>query len=241
VLVSQVFLPGLECLSATGKGDVAPLAESGGSDAILAACGLQVGASKQLQNDARFALGGPASLSLQPVSDPAPVALRAPSAGPETETFALDMFPSFYRKSVSNEIVPLEINPPYAIGAFKVLAIFSGQNPATENFIKPAAIYQRHNREWTPREVRLALECCGFEVVAITTNASRLSPLEQKVLNLARKEGLVKLQNEYYGPEIFAIRRKIRHLTVRSHLAKEQQWPEWLYSSFEGYRKRAKA
>ena len=133
------------------------------------------------------------------------------------------------------------INTPSAIGAFKVLAIFGGENPATENFIKPTAIYQRHNREWTPREVRLALECCGFEVAAITTNASRLSPLEQKVLNLARKEGLVKLENEYYGPEIFAIGRKIRHLTVRSHLAKEQRWPEWLYSSFEGYRKRPKA
>jgi len=39
------------------------------------------------------------------VSGPAPVALRAPSAGPETEGLVLDIFHSFYRKSVSNEIV----------------------------------------------------------------------------------------------------------------------------------------
>ena len=39
------------------------------------------------------------------VSGPAPVALRAPSAGPEIEGLVLDIFHSLYRKSVSNEIV----------------------------------------------------------------------------------------------------------------------------------------
>ena len=48
VLVNQVLLPDLECLSATSQEGIAPLAESGGSGAILAACGLQIGATKQL-------------------------------------------------------------------------------------------------------------------------------------------------------------------------------------------------
>jgi len=57
-LVNQVLLPNFESLSASRQEGVAPLAESGGSDAIVAARGLQIGATKQLQNNARFALGG---------------------------------------------------------------------------------------------------------------------------------------------------------------------------------------
>ena len=46
------------------------------------------------------------------VSGPAPVALRAPSAGPEIEGLVLDIFHSLYRKSVSNEIVLRESAVP---------------------------------------------------------------------------------------------------------------------------------
>ena len=44
-------------------------------------------------------------LPLRPPYGPGWVGLRAPSAGPETETFTLDICHSLYRKSVSNEIV----------------------------------------------------------------------------------------------------------------------------------------
>jgi len=133
------------------------------------------------------------------------------------------------------------INTPNAIGAFRLLAILAGENPATENAIKPAAIYQRHNPEWTPREVQLALECAGFELVTLSTNSSRLSPQERQLLELVRRFCAVKLPNESYGPEIFAVGRKIRHRTVRCDLASaEERWPAWLYSSFDGYRKRPK-
>jgi len=49
--------------SATGQDNVASLAESGSGDPVLAARRLQLGDSKQLQNEARFALGGPAALA----------------------------------------------------------------------------------------------------------------------------------------------------------------------------------
>jgi len=63
LLVELGFLPGFERLRATSKEGVAPLAEGGGGDAILAARGLQIGATERLQNDARFAFGRPAALA----------------------------------------------------------------------------------------------------------------------------------------------------------------------------------
>ena len=57
LLVELGFLPDFERLRDTSKEGVAPLAEGGGGDAILAARGLQIGATKQLQNNARFAFG----------------------------------------------------------------------------------------------------------------------------------------------------------------------------------------
>ena len=63
LLVGLGFLPGFERLSASGKEGVAPLGEGGGGDAILSARGLQIGATKQLQNDTRFALGRPPALA----------------------------------------------------------------------------------------------------------------------------------------------------------------------------------
>jgi hypothetical protein len=57
LLIDQVFLPDLECLSATSQERMTPLGESGGGDAILRACGFQIGATRQLQIDSRFAFG----------------------------------------------------------------------------------------------------------------------------------------------------------------------------------------
>jgi hypothetical protein len=55
-LLSSALLVKQVLLSSRQEG-VTPLAQSGASDAILAAYRLQIGATKQLQNDARFALG----------------------------------------------------------------------------------------------------------------------------------------------------------------------------------------
>jgi len=102
---NQGFLPDLERLSTTSKEGIAPLAESGGCDTMLAARRLQIGATKQLQNDARFALGRPAALAVG--ADFRARSGRPPGSlcGPGRGDFVLDMSHSFYRKSVSHEIV----------------------------------------------------------------------------------------------------------------------------------------
>jgi hypothetical protein len=106
LLVDQVFLPDFERLSGSGQEGIAPLGENGGGETILAARGLRIGALEAApERRSLCAWQSERSLPPRPISGPAPVALRAPSAGPEIEGLVLDIFHSLYRKSVSNEIV----------------------------------------------------------------------------------------------------------------------------------------
>lgn len=127
---------------------------------------------------------------------------------------------------------------PNAIGAFRMLLLLSGRSPATENEIKPASIYQRHNREWAPADVESAMSCCGFEAKYFSTNAELMSDAERTLLATGRSQGLTQLGDEYFGPELFVVGEKVEHRTISDDLPKDLRWPTWLYTSFDAYRKR---
>lgn len=60
------------------------------------------------------------------------------------------------------------------------------------------------------------------------------------MLEAAVKLGLLTRPLHDCGPELFVLAEKIEHRTLQSDLPKEQRWPEWLYTSFDNYRKRPK-
>lgn len=132
----------------------------------------------------------------------------------------------------------LMLATPNVSSACRVLSILSGNTPATESEIKPSSIYQRHNREWTPVEVKKALEVCGFGNFHFTTNHYLLKDDEKKILQCAADLKLLKQPIYYYGPEIFIVAEKVQHKTLNCNLPKEERWPEWLYTPFDNYRKR---
>lgn len=132
------------------------------------------------------------------------------------------------------------VNTPNATGAFRLLSILRGDNPATVAEIKPASIYQRHNREWTPTEVRQLLECCGFGNFRFATNDYLLSPVERTLLNEAANLNLLNKPPADFGPELFVIAEKVIHRAVDTELPKELRWPAWLYTEYDAYRKRPK-
>ena len=134
----------------------------------------------------------------------------------------------------------LAISTPNAAAAHKIFQIVQGENPATESHIKPGSIYQRHNREWTPVELKRALECCGFANFYYSTNPQSLSQIELDFLTDLDSKGLVGKPFQYFGPELFLIAEKVQHVTLNSNLPQEQRWPAWLYTGFDAYRKRPK-
>ena len=134
----------------------------------------------------------------------------------------------------------LVVATPNAIGAFRLLNILAGRTPSTCNHIKPSSIYQRHNREWTPFEVELLLEGCGFHAALFTTNTELLREDERSLLELGRSRGFTTLPDSHFGPELFVVAKKVSHVTLDDELQKDRRWPEWLYTHFDGYRRRPK-
>lgn len=132
----------------------------------------------------------------------------------------------------------LALNTPNGSAIYRVLKLLGGENPATESEIKPSAIYQRHNREWTPDEVSKVLECCGFGNLHATTNPHFIDEQGRDLLRLARERGYVSLPDDDFGPELFVVAEKTEHITVDSELTKERRWPAWLYTGFDAYRRR---
>jgi SAM-dependent methyltransferase len=134
----------------------------------------------------------------------------------------------------------LVISTPNAVAALKILQIGQGENPATESQIKPGSIYQRHNREWTPDELKKALQCCGFDNFYYSTNPHTLTETELDVLAKLHANGQVHKPLQYFGFELIMVAEKVRHVTLDSDLHKDQRWPSWLYTDFDAYRKRPK-
>jgi len=79
----------------------------------------------------------------------------------------------------------------------------------------------RHNREYTPREIRMLLENSGFEVVRLETGEFRDLPHPEYgwVAHLLER---YRLETDLRGDGIFALGRKTGPV--------RQRYPEWLYS-----------
>jgi len=134
----------------------------------------------------------------------------------------------------------IAISTPNAVNVQKIVQIARGDNPATDSHIKPASIYQRHNREYTAVELSQALECCGFGNVHYSTNPQSLSQTELDILADLHVKGLVGKPYQYFGPELFLLAEKVQDVNLGTQLSQEQRWPAWLYTGFDAYRKRPK-
>ncbi len=133
----------------------------------------------------------------------------------------------------------LLITTPNAAGAIRVKYALSGINPGREIEYKPTSIYQRHNREWTVPEVQLALQHAGFGDFDFTTHAHLLDPIEKQILQMRESLGIETNTHEFFfGPEIFFVGQKHEHRSLDDDLDPRHRWPEPLYASFEGYKKR---
>lgn len=130
------------------------------------------------------------------------------------------------------------LSTPNAAAAFRGIRVFSGLSPATENEMKPAAIYQRHNREYTPLEVAKLLECAGFQLVTLDTQSHLCSAADLNFIAFAGQQGVPVPHAAFFGPEIFAVARKVEHRTLDSSLPEDLRWPAWLYTGYPAYRRR---
>jgi hypothetical protein len=134
----------------------------------------------------------------------------------------------------------LIINTPNAAAVSRILAILRGENPASENVIKPMSIYQRHNREWTLDEIAKLVRCCGFIPVCYSTSSSLITDEEHALLRTSRERGNTALSSDVFGPELFVVAEKASTATLDSPLPLDERWPTWLYSAHAAYRRRPK-
>ncbi len=132
------------------------------------------------------------------------------------------------------------LSTPNAAAIQRVRAILDGRNPATETAYKPCAIYQRHNREWTPDEVARVMELCGFGEVHIGTGVVESVPAAHLMRAMGKVLGIPMKPLSYFGPEIVCVARKTEHLPPVEEWPKERRWPEWLYTKHDTFRKRPK-
>lgn len=132
----------------------------------------------------------------------------------------------------------LVLSTPNAAACYRVFKILGGENPGSEIVIKPASIYQRHNREWTLDEVGKLVRGCGFEPLCYSTNAWTMARREGRFLDQLRGLGYAVVPNEQCGPDLFLVAEKVAEKTLSSDLSSEERWPEWLYSPHAAYHRR---
>jgi SAM-dependent methyltransferase len=134
----------------------------------------------------------------------------------------------------------LVISTPNAAAVSRVAAILNGRNPASENVLKPMSIYQRHNREYTLREVSDLVRCCGFCPKRFSTSSFLLEKDELELLSALRRRSDAGYDIEVFGPELFVVAEKVAASTLASDLSLDERWPMWLYSPHAKYRRRPK-
>jgi len=132
----------------------------------------------------------------------------------------------------------LVINTPNAAAFSRVVAILNGLNPASENVLKPTAIYERHNREWTLEEVAKLVRCCGFAPRRFSTNSFLMTKHEGDLWALLKQRGDISEELEVFGPELFVVAEKVAEKSLASDFSDDERWPTWLYSPHASYRRR---
>src|SRR5262249_35454653 len=103
----------------------------------------------------------------------------------------------------------LIISTPNAAAISRVTSILNGLNPATENCLKPASIYQRHNREWTLEEVVKLVRCCGFAPRRFSTNSFLIMKHELELWDLFKQRRDTTESLDVFGPELFVVAEKV--------------------------------
>lgn len=113
------------------------------------------------------------------------------------------------------------ITTPNIASGYSIQAMLQGRSPYVFGHYNRENLYyglgDRHNREYTPEEVKIVLESSGFEVLELFTRDSWNKP-EPEILQLLERT-FVPL--EMRGDNIFAVGRK-----VSSHI---ERYPEQLY------------
>jgi Methyltransferase domain len=136
----------------------------------------------------------------------------------------------------------LVVTTPNAIAITKIWKVFHGICTETDSELIPISIYQRHNKEWSPNNLKKIMECSGFEPVCCSTNYLHFqNDFSKNVINFGIKNGYITVPEHDLGPELFMIGKKVKHVTLKSNLPREQRWPEGIYSSYEGFQNRPKA
>jgi len=119
----------------------------------------------------------------------------------------------------------LVLTTPNSAGLRAIAAILKGYHPGFfPAYIRPSEsgeVDARHNREYTPREIRQLFETAGFEVTLLETGEFRDEPHPELgwVSHLLKRYWL---ETELRGDGIYAVGRKSGPVRER--------YPAWLYS-----------
>jgi glycosyltransferase involved in cell wall biosynthesis/SAM-dependent methyltransferase len=119
----------------------------------------------------------------------------------------------------------LVLTTPNAAGLRAIAAILQGYHPGFfPAYIRPAEsgeVDARHNREYTPREIRQLFEAAGFDVTLLETGEFRDDPHPELgwVSHLLKRYWL---ETELRGDGIYAVGRKTGPVRER--------YPTWLYA-----------
>jgi glycosyltransferase involved in cell wall biosynthesis/SAM-dependent methyltransferase len=106
-----------------------------------------------------------------------------------------------------------------------IAAMLVGYHPGVFSaYIRPRAegeVEARHNREYTPQEIRQLMENSGFTITLLETGPFRQTPRPEEgwVLNVLER---FELPKELRGDDIYVVGRKTG--------AVRQRYPDWLYA-----------
>jgi hypothetical protein len=85
------------------------------------------------------------------------------------------------------------------------------------------------------------MECSGFEPIFYSTNYSSFQDdFTKNIINFGIQRGYITVPERDFGPELFMIGKKVKHLTLKSNLPRKQRWPEEIYGPCEVFQQRPK-
>jgi glycosyltransferase involved in cell wall biosynthesis/SAM-dependent methyltransferase len=119
----------------------------------------------------------------------------------------------------------LVLTTPNIVSTRAIMGVLQGYHPMLfPAYIRPdqsGAADPRHSREYTPREIRMLLENCGFEVTLLDTGPFYAEPHPEHAWVEQLLETYL-LPKEHRGDGIYAVGRKTGPVRER--------YPAWLYS-----------
>jgi SAM-dependent methyltransferase len=119
----------------------------------------------------------------------------------------------------------LVLTTPNVAGLRAISAILQGYHPGFfQAYVRPPESGEaeaRHNREYTPREIRMLLENSGFEVTLLETGEFLDLPRPEYgwVVHLLER---YRLETDLRGDGIYAVGRKTGPV--------KERYPGWLYA-----------